>query len=416
MGSKALAPGSALPLAMRAMLAGGLAFLLLEVLARTSYFATAAALAGLILLTLWDASRFHRPAPAPHLPTASREREGLQRLDRATALLDAVTVALIALTPDGRISFANRAARLLAGEAVRRLADIAALGADAADRILAMPIGARRIFSLADGRLVLAWAVEFSIPGRPAEKLVSLQAVAGELDAVQLRAWQDMTRVLSHEIMNSLTPIASLSESAADLLSGREKAEPQIARAVNAIARRSLHLIDFVERYRQVAELPEPRLRSIRAAELAADIEAVLQADFVARGIRFECDIRPAGLAFDCDPELLSQAILNLLRNAAEAVADIEAPIIRFSCEAIGAEIAFSMADNGAGIEADRLQEIFVPFFTTKPGGSGVGLTLVRQIALAHGGRIEALNRAGGGALLRMTIPGRDRTPPPGVS
>src|SRR4029079_17568628 len=167
---------------------------------------------------------------------------------------------------------------------------------------------------------------------------------------------------------------------AAELMRGDEQTAPRVARAVRAIARRSLHLIDFVERYRQVAELPEPRLCPIGAAELAADVEALLHADLAARGIAFECEIRPLDLHFQGDPELLSQALLNLVRNAAEAVAAVRAPVIRLSCEECEREIICSVADNGPGIAAGRLQEVFVPFFTTKRGGSGVGLTLARQI------------------------------------
>ena len=222
---------------------------------------------------------------------------------------------------------------------------------------------------------------------------------------MQLRAWQDMTRVLSHEIMNSLTPIASLSESVANLMQGREDADPEVARAVQAIARRSLHLIDFVERYRQVADLPEPRLHPVRATELIADIEALLQTGFVAQEIAYQSVIRPGDLTLAADPELLAQAILNLLRNAAEAVTAVERPAIGLSCERIGSDFVCTVGDNGPGIPADRLQEVFVPFFTTKPGGSGIGLTLVRQVALAHGGRIEAQNNPGGGARFTMTIP-----------
>jgi C4-dicarboxylate-specific signal transduction histidine kinase len=148
-------------------------------------------------------------------------------------------------------------------------------------------------------------------------------------------------------------------------------------------------------------------LRSIQASELVADVEAILQSDFTARGIAYARNIQPPELIFPGDPELLSQALLNLLRNAAEAVAAVDTPVIELSCEKCGSEVACIIADNGPGIPADRLQEIFVAFFTTKATGTGIGLTLARQIALAHGGRIEALSTQVGGALFRMILPGR---------
>jgi signal transduction histidine kinase len=228
---------------------------------------------------------------------------------------------------------------------------------------------------------------------------------------VQLRAWQDMTRVLAHEIMNSLTPIASLSESAAALIEAGGELPSAISRAVAAISRRSVHLIDFVERYRQVADLPEPRLRPIQAIDLAAELEAVLQADFAARRIAYSRTIEPLDLEFEGDAELLAQALLNLLQNAAEAAAIASDPAIRLSCLGSGSEVAWSVADNGPGVPADRLQEIFVPFFTTKATGSGIGLTLARQIALAHGGRIDALESDSGGALFRLALPRTGATP-----
>jgi len=413
MASRAQRRPFASSVALRSLLAGCLAFAFLEVLAGTHYYATAAALGGLALLTAWDASRLEKVPSAPDPGRRPEQRRHLQEMERAVALLDAVTVALIATTGEGRIRFANQAARKLTGAMPGNLADIAVLGPDAAAEILALPCGARRILTLADGRLVLVWTVGLSVPGEAPQKLVSLQIVAGELDAVQLRAWQDMTRVLAHEIMNSLTPIASLSESAAALIESRGEPPCAVSRAVAAISRRSVHLVDFVERYREIADLPEPRLRPIRAADLASDLEAVLEPDFAARGIAYACTIEPRELVFPGDPELLSQALLNLLRNAAEAAAGARDPMVRFSCEGNGSEVAWSVADNGPGIPADRLQEIFVPFFTTKASGSGIGLTLARQIALAHGGRLETRGTEEGGAVFTLTLPCRLQTDAP---
>jgi signal transduction histidine kinase len=405
MASRAPAPHFASSVAVRSLVAGCLAFAFLQLVAGTQFYATAAAVGGLALLAAWDASRLQRGHLLPHdEPNPQYRRDGLDN-ERAAALLDAVTVALLATSGDGRIRFANRAARQLAGAVPGSLADLGIFESGTAEEILALPAGARRIVTLADGRLALVWTVGLSAPGEPSQKLVSLQIVAGELDAVQLHAWQDMSRVLAHEIMNSLTPIASLSESAAAMMESRNQSECEVSSAVAAIARRSLHLLDFVERYRDLADLPEPRLRPIQAADLAKEVEGVLQPGFAAWGIGYRRTVEPPSLVFEGDPELLSQALINLLQNATEAVAAVEAPDIHLSCELRGPEIAFSVADNGPGIPAGRLQEIFVPFFTTKETGSGIGLTLARQIALAHGGRIEALNRDGGGTLFRLTIP-----------
>ncbi|MBN9554572.1 MAG: PAS domain-containing sensor histidine kinase [Alphaproteobacteria bacterium] len=380
MDSRILMGGSfAFAMTWRTVLAAGLIFLLLQVLTGTQYYATALVLAVLFVLTVADTARLYVRDRTSLIPARmALPRDEARQRDEMTALLDAVSVALVSLSSDGRITLVNRAARRLAGEDVGRLEDMRILDRQAAGLIGALPAGARQVVTLKDGRSLLVWVAAFSAPGALARRLLSLQVVAGELDAVQLKAWQDMTRVLSHEMMNSLTPIASLSESL---------------------------LMQFVDRYRQIAELPAPRLRPVPLGPFLADMDALAGADLAARGIAYGGDRSGTTHVFHADPELLTQALLNLLHNAADAVAGRDGPTVMLDCHAGAERLAFSIRDNGPGVSPDRLQEIFVPFYTTKANGSGIGLTLARQIALAHGGQVTPRANAESGMTFTLDVP-----------
>lgn len=406
MDSRAYGSGAwAFGLAVRIALAGLLALLLFLDLSLTRHYATALVLVLLFGLLLFEAAqRYGAPASLQPAIRAS-DLEQTQKLDRMQALLDAVGVALIALAADGRITLVNRAARLMAGQEAGRLEDVRALGPHAAAGIAALPVGARQIVTMADGRPMLVWVAAFAAPGQPAQKLVSLQGVTGELDAVQLKAWMDMSRVLSHEIMNSLTPIASLSESLARILPQQTGANPEAADALAAIGRRSQHLMSFVERYRRIADLPSPAPATILAAGFLADLDALTATELAAQGIGWRCVPPPPALSLRADPVLLGQALVNLLHNAADAARASPAPQVTLTCIAAKDSIDFIVADNGAGIAPEQREDVFLPFFTTKSGGSGIGLPLARQIALAHGGRLTSEDNPGGGTLFRLTLP-----------
>jgi len=366
-----------------------LAGLLFRLLATTPYFATAlvvAAAIGLLLIDVIGLAGRSRDAVVPAANAESRARA--QQLELALGLLDAVTIALFVLAPDGRINFANRAGRLLAGREAGGLQDVDCLQGEAAAEILALPVGGRQLLTLGDGRSILVWVGAFSTPGGGPQRLVSLQAVAGELDAVQVGAWHAMTRVLAHEMMNSLTPIVSLSESLMRLAGTGTPVDASAA--LETIARQSRHLMSFVERYRIIADLPAPDLAPIDLAAFLGDIDALAGADLRARGIGFSTLLQTDAETVEADADLLRQAVMNLVRNAAEAVAGKDDAEIRLACVADGGGVRFEVADNGIGVAADRLEEIFVPFFTTREGGAGIGLTLARQVALAHGGQLLA--------------------------
>ncbi len=337
------------------------------------------------------------------LRTTRAERSA--RIDYLQALLDSVAAVLLAVEADGVAIPANRAAVRLMAQPAARLAEVGAIGGPAAARLLALRPGGREIVALADGRQMLATAVRFGAHGAPAERLVALQDVAVELDIVELKAWQDLARVLTHEIMNSLTPIASLAES---LKAGLGDAEPaQTAEAIEVIARRSQGLMTFVERYRTATEAPEPRPQVFPLKRLVVGVEALMAADLKARGVTLDISIAPDDLTVAADPDLLDQAVINLVRNAAEACAGIADARVELVCRQADDQVLISVADNGAGLAETARTQLFVPFFTTKTGGSGIGLSVARQIALAHHGQLTATERQPHGAIFVLSLPAR---------
>jgi signal transduction histidine kinase len=188
-----------------------------------------------------------------------------------------------------------------------------------------------------------------------------------------------------------------------------EDSRPAVSSAADTIARQSRHLIDFVERYRAIADLPAPAFAPLDLVTFLADIEALGEAQFRGRGIAFSAARSPGAVRLEADAGLLRQALLNLLRNAGDAVAGAGGGAVRFACTVTGGEIRFEVHDDGPGIPPERIEEVFVPFYTTKEGGAGIGLALARQIALAHGGRLTAAPNGGRGMTFLLSIPASQR-------
>jgi two-component system nitrogen regulation sensor histidine kinase NtrY len=319
-------------------------------------------------------------------------------------LLDTVPAGLLVLEADGTAAFVNRAAHRLLGEPAQRLAQLPALDATAAAQLDGLAPGMHRLVQLANGRRLLASAAQFTTPGGAPQRLLALQRVAGDLDAVEQKAWDDMARVLAHEMMNSLTPIASLSQSLDGLLRAGGRNE-EVSAALETIMRRSQALLRFVERYRQVADLPEPQPRAVQLGQLLAGVERLVRPALDERGIVLASRLTPADCGTHADPDLLEQALINLLRNAADAAATGPQPHIGIHCRIEHDQCIIEVRDNGPGLDPAQREQIFVPFFTTKPGGSGIGLSLARRIAQAHGGQITVAANEPRGSVFRLTLP-----------
>jgi two-component system, NtrC family, nitrogen regulation sensor histidine kinase NtrY len=332
--------------------------------------------------------------------------ERQQRTDFLEALADTVSAALLVVDDKGAVTAANRAARLGLGAGVGAITAITALGAETAGRLLALPVGAREIIRLTDQRAMLATVSGFTAAGA-ARRLIALQSLAGDLDAVELKAWQDLVRVLAHEMMNSLTPICSLSESIAAQLAEPHGVETQteVIEAAEVIARRSHGLMAFVERYRRLTDAPLVVKSRQSGVELVRNLDRLAEAMIGAEPIAWSSAVQPSWLTLDADPDLLEQAAINLIKNAVDAVRGRPDARVRLTLTLDEAHVMLSVADNGPGLPLDDPEGVFVPFFTTKAGGSGIGLTLARQIALCHGGRLEHRSAALGGAVFQLTLP-----------
>ena len=326
------------------------------------------------------------------------------------AIIDDSPSALLTVDPDGRVDMLNKAARqLFASRHLSSAADFEALGAEMA-AAAKLPPGTRKITRLMlDGvphKAVFASA-QVARLDQPVTVL-SILPVQSELGALEVAAQADLVRVLTHEIMNSLTPVTSLARSSADLVAAAEKAGADVAAAREAsetVARRAEGILRFVESYREFAQTPEVHRRAFKAEPWAEEILRLALAGAGDRPVAGRVAVRPKSLSLNADPELLAHAVLNLLRNGIRATAETADPavVLTVQREANG-RFRIDVEDNGPGIPHDRREDIFLPFYTTHKGGSGVGLSFARQVALAHGGSIVALDSAEGGADLRIVI------------
>jgi nitrogen fixation/metabolism regulation signal transduction histidine kinase len=338
------------------------------------------------------------------LATTRAERQ--QRTDFLEALADTVSAALLVVDDAGLITAANRAARLTLHATGGSLAAVPTLGPETAQKLMALPMGAREIVRLADQRAMLAQVTGF-VAGSGSRRLIALQSVSGDLDAVEVKAWQDLVRVLAHEMMNSLTPICSLSESIAARLKGAHTSETaaEIVEAAEVIARRGHGLIHFVERYRRLTDAPAAAKVRTPAAVLVKDLDRLALAMVGDDEIAYASVVQPSWLTVDADPDLLEQAVINLLKNAMDAVRGRPGAQVRLACTLEEEQVAFTITDNGPGLPAGDPEGVFVPFYSTKQGGSGIGLTLARQIALGHGGRLDHRPATPSGAIFQLLLP-----------
>jgi nitrogen fixation/metabolism regulation signal transduction histidine kinase len=287
-----------------------------------------------------------------------------------------------------------------------------------AETVLRMGESGREMIRMAHtpaGKQLLILVNTVKIGGRKV-KIITFQDIEPEIEQKEMESWQTISRIMAHEIMNSLTPLSSLTETGImmlqedgktrDISSLSQHTIDNLHQALRTIADRNRALTQFIGNYRQLSRLPPPEKERLHVSELLEDLNELYAGSFKKQGIRFT--IRPGAMArltITGDPAQLKQVMINLVKNGMEAVSETPDPCLTISVRRIMDHLSIEVKDNGPGIPAEILEKVFVPFFSTKPEGSGIGLSLSRQIIRNHGGQLSVTSEPGSGTCFRVALP-----------
>jgi nitrogen fixation/metabolism regulation signal transduction histidine kinase len=330
-----------------------------------------------------------------------------------------VSIGIIVFKRDGNVDvFNNAVKRLLQIATLRKIENLKEISADLPDKLMQMKAGEKILLKLfiKDELVQLSiHATEFRMRGEE-YVLVSFQDIHPELEQKEIESWQKLIRVLTHEIMNSITPISSLASTVSSMLNEYKSSNPKITadekegledilHAISTIESRSKGLLNFVEIYRNLTRIPKPNFRYFSVSELFDRSLELLQPKINEYNILIKIKIFPQDLKILADPDLIDQVVINLLLNAVDAIKEVPDPQITIVASTnLNNRTTIEFADNGKGIKQDILDKIFMPFFTSKKTGSGIGLSLSRQIMQMHKGSISVRSKPDEGALFTLVF------------
>lgn len=321
-----------------------------------------------------------------------------------------IGIGLIAFRENGQIEIFNSTARkLLKTSKTDKLEDLNEVSESLVHVFRRLKTGGRELIrlKLQDDLIQLSvYAIELTLRGENV-KLISLQNIQNELEEKEMEAWQNLVRVLTHEIMNSVTPISSLAGIIEDELKQHLDAEKNplnqeelqdIHLSLQTISKRSEGLIHFVKEFRSLTNIPKPKPVTVNVQVLLDEISMLYKMELAERNIQLEISVYPSDLTIIADKGMIEQVLINLLKNAIQSFDDQPDKTITFRAFVSDkSRPVIAVKDNGMGIEPEALEKIFIPFFTTKKSGSGIGLSLSRQIMRQHQGTLGVKSTVGSG-------------------
>ena len=315
-----------------------------------------------------------------------------------------VGIGLITFNREGDVQIMNTTAkRLLKTPHITNINALREISEPLVNIFFSLKTGGRDLIRLeiAGETIQLSvYVIELTLQGEEF-KLISLQNIQSELEEKEMEAWQKLVRVLTHEIMNSVTPISSLASTVeSELVEHMDNVKnchgldnddlDDIHQAVQTIQKRSEGLIRFVTDFRSLTHVPTPKKKAVAVQQIFEHVSILLKNDLEDNHVHFSCKIKPEDLIINIDPELIQQVLINLVKNAIQAFTDIEHKVIALTAGLDEKKrVIVKIKDNGQGIEEEALSKIFIPFYTTKKSGSGIGLSLSKQIIRQHGANIS---------------------------
>ncbi len=342
------------------------------------------------------------------LRTSRKERDSEYQFFKN--IVQHVGIGILTFKKDGTIQIINSAAkRLLRINKADVIEDLREVSDSLVETFVKLKTGGRELIrlKLGDETIQLSvFAIELTLRGEEL-KLISMSNIQSELEEKEMEAWQNLVRVLTHEIMNSVTPISSLAgiveedikhKIEQDIHELRKEEMEDIHLSLQTISRRSEGLIRFVKEFRNLTHIPKPRLSEVAIKPLLDEVAMLHKKELADRSITISVNVFPENLLMQVDKTMIEQVLINLVKNAIQAFdeqPDKKIELTGFTNEKGRAVI--SVKDSGSGIDSEALEKIFIPFFSTKKTGSGIGLSLSKQIMRQHEGSISVKSKLGEG-------------------